>query len=341
MSSNKSRMPIMLLSGFLGSGKTTLLSRLLQSEEMNNVMVIVNEFGEVGLDHHLIRRIDEDHDRTLLIGGGCICCSTRKDLVTCLNQLLNRIQKSDMVVDRVIIETTGLADPAPIMFTVLRDPVLQYHFYIEKVIVTVDAVNGSLHLKQPETVKQITVADKIIITKLDIAGIEVETALTEAINCLNPSAHILKAVYGEIDLSDLLSEQVLSMDKEIRHRDKSTGKMESHTSDTKSISISFDNPIDWNAFGLWLSMLLYARGEDVFRVKGLLDVGEQGPVSLNGVQHIIHPPDHLEKWPVQDRRSHLIFIVRNIDPAQIVSSLDAFQHILGAIPRSLELKTLT
>ncbi|WP_047152080.1 CobW family GTP-binding protein [Aneurinibacillus tyrosinisolvens] len=318
---------ITIVTGFLGSGKTTLLTRLLKDPFLKNAAVLVNEFGKVGLDHHLLRKIDE---KTLLIGGGCLCCTVREDLVNSLRELLNKDHRGEIEpLERVIIETSGLADPAPILFTVLTDTVLQHHFTIDQVIVTVDAVNGQLHLdRQPESMKQAAVADKIIITKTDIASPEEVQQLVARLHALNPSAEIIQSVLGDVDCTELFVPNEKAKSGHLIHYDESPPG--NHAPNTRSISLTFDQPLDWNAFGLWLSMLLHARGQDVLRVKGMVDVGEEGPVILNGVQHIIHPPEHLDKWPNDDKRSHVVFIMRSINPEEILRSLHAFQHVLGS-----------
>lgn len=318
---------ITIITGFLGSGKTTLLTQLLKDPSLKNTAVLVNEFGRVGLDHHLLRRVDE---KTLLLGGGCLCCTVREDLVKSLRELLDADHRGEIEpLERVIIETSGLADPAPILFTVLTDTVLQHHFTIDHVIVTVDAINGQLHLdRQPESTKQAAVADKIIITKTDMASETEVQQLIARLRALNPSAEIIESIYGDVDCAKLFvpnEEENRAFHIQVAEPTKGT-----HGSNTRSISLTFDQPLDWTAFGLWLSMLLHARGQDVLRVKGMIDVGDEGPVILNGVQHIIHPPEHLDKWPIADKRSHVVFIMRSIDPEQILSSLHAFQHILGS-----------
>jgi G3E family GTPase len=334
MTGNRKR-PVTIITGFLGSGKTTLLGKVLKHPSLTHTAVLVNEFGKVGLDHHLLQRIDES---TILLGGGCVCCSTRGDLVNGLSELLNQVQRGDLAaLDRVIVETTGLADPAPILFTILTHPVLQHHFYIDHVIVTVDAVNGHLHLdRQVESAKQVAAADKIIITKTDIADEAEVRGLLARIHSINPSVQISEASYGEIDPKMLFHSDRLHVK---RARIQTVDPLAaSHVTDTRSISIAFDRALDWTAFGLWLSMLLHARGEDVLRVKGIVDVGGAGPIVLNGVQHIIHPPDHLDEWPSDDRRSRIIFIMRGIDPMDILQSLKAFQYLIGAKAELLEME---
>ncbi len=329
------KIPVTVLSGFLGSGKTSLLSNALKCGALENTAVIVNEFGKIGLDHHLLSRVEE---RTLLLGGGCVCCSTREDLVVAFLQLLSDVSNGKMEQpDRLVIETSGLADPSPIWFTVLRHPVLQHHFDVEQVLVTVDAVNGLLHLKRhAESIKQVVVADRIALTKTDIAS-ETEIRELEAlIHSINPTAEIVRSYLDDPDAPRIFAKGRLSR----HHREEPGNTLPGalHTGNTRSLSIAFDRPLDWQAFGIWLSMLLHARGVDIMRVKGLLDLGGPGPVVLNGVQHIIHPPEHLDRWPNGERSSKIVFITKGIEPQKIVKSLEAFQHVLGAAPKLLQLE---
>ncbi|EXX87042.1 cobalamin biosynthesis protein CobW [Paenibacillus darwinianus] len=343
------KIPVIILSGFLGSGKTSLLTRALKQPQLANSAIIVNEFGRMGLDHHLLSRVEE---RTLLVGGGCVCCSMREDLVNACMELLEDMQRGAKPrVDRIIVETTGLADPSPIWFTVLRHPVLQHHFHVESVLVTVDAVNGMLHLdSHDESIKQISAADRVIVTKTDIADGEEIERLRRRIGQLNPAAEVeltdsedTKSARFFADNPDSVRSPrtrcaMAAADGGREGRSAEDGRNGSggHTDATHSVSIRFDRPLDWHAFGLWLSMLLHARGTDILRVKGLLDLGGEGPVSLNGVQHIIHPPEHLDGWPDGRRTSTIVFIMKKVQPQQVTSSLLAFQHMLGAVPYVLE-----
>jgi G3E family GTPase len=331
MEDRDTRRPVTVVTGFLGSGKTTLLARVLSEPSMANTAVLVNEFGEVGLDHHLLRRVDE---RTVLLGSGCVCCTTREDLVGALMELLNLDQRGEIPrLDRVVIETTGLADPAPILHTIYTDPVLQHHFSVDLVLTTVDAVNGALHLdRNPESVKQVAAADKVVVTKTDIAEPGVARGLLSRLGTINPSARTFEAAFGEVDIDELFRP-----DGAGAHAPSLAAESgDPHdVGDTYSVSVTFDGAIDWTAFGIWFSMLLNARGEDVLRVKGLLDVGEAGPVVLNGVQHIIHPPEHLGEWPDEDHRSRIIFITKRIHPDELLDSLLAFRGLLGARPLPL------
>ncbi|RSK49218.1 CobW family GTP-binding protein [Bacillus canaveralius] len=328
--------PITVVTGCLGSGKTTLLRKLLTEPELQHAAVIVNEFGKVGLDHHLLRKTDE---KTVLLKGGCICCNNREDLENELKSLLCTDENNQTSINRVIIETTGMADPVPILFTVLTNPLLQHHFYIDCVIATVDAKNGLLHIKNnPELVKQVTVADRIALTKTDIASPSEVMELVSQLRKINPSIEIIEAVHGNADIAIVtgnFKKGYITPSLKTEYRENKSH----YSSNIKSISFTFKRPLDWTAFGLWLSALLHANGEKIMRVKGLLDVGEKGPIVLNGVQHIIHPPDHLHAWPEESNQSHLIFILRDIDPNAIFESLKTFQYFLNSDFELLELNT--
>jgi G3E family GTPase len=322
--------PVTVVTGFLGSGKTTLLGRVLSEPSMSNTAVLVNEFGEVGLDHHLLRRVDE---RAVLLGGGCVCCTTREDLVEALLELLDLDQRGEIPrLDRVVVETTGLADPAPILHTIFADPVLQHHFSVDLVLTTVDAINGDLHLdRNPESVKQVAAADKIVVTKTDVAEPDPVRGLLSRLGAINPSASVLEAAFGETDAGELFRPDGVGS----RAMPEPYAAEPHDAGETHSVSLTFDGSVDWTAFGIWLSMLLHARGEDVLRVKGFLDVGERGPVVVNGVQHTIHPPEHLDRWPDENHRSRIVFITKGIRSEELLGSLEAFRGLLGARPLPL------
>ncbi len=318
---------------------------MLSAPSLTNTAVLVNEFGKVGLDHHLLRRADE---KTVLLGNGCVCCTTREDLVSTLLELLNEEERGEIpALDRVVVETTGLADPAPILFTVFSHPVLQHHYYIDLLICTVDSVNGELHLdRNPESTKQVAAADVMVLTKTDVAEAGTVGALRDRLRGINPSARIIQAPFGDVDPDEVLRPAADSSPAEpLNGANESAPVSETlvagsenarHVSRTHSTSLTFDGPVDWTAFGIWFSMLLHARGEDVLRVKGLLDVGDAGPVLLNGVQHVLHPPDHLEEWPDEDRRSRVVFITRGIRSEELLASLEAFRSVVGAGPHLIE-----
>jgi G3E family GTPase len=315
LSEHSPKTPVTLLTGFLGSGKTTLLSRLLGHPDMGETAVIVNELGEVAIDHHLLRRVDE---RTVLLKSGCVCCSLRGDLADELRDLLGRRDRGEVPwFRRVVVETTGLADPAPILYTLLSEPVVKHHFRLERVIATVDAVNG---LPEPESVRQVAAADTLVVTKADLADAgKVRSTLEE----LNPTAHVIQASFGEVEPAALFETGGTGLRPVPMTRDHQHG-------DVGALCVFLDEQLDWGAFGIWLTMLLQSRGDDILRVKGLLNVGGDGPVLLNGVQHVVHPPEHLDAWPDDDHRSRLVFIGRGFTADALTESLAVFNGLAGA-----------
>ncbi len=204
---------------------------------------------------------------------------------------------------------------------------MQHHFSVDLVLTTVDAVNGHLHLdRNPESVKQIAAADKVIVTKIDVAESDVVRSLLSRLRVINPSACVFETAFGETDVEELFRPVGAGT-----HAVPEVLADEPHdVGETHSVSLTFDGSVDWTAFGIWLSMLLHTRGEDVLRVKGLLDVGERGPVVVNGVQHTIHPPEHLDRWPDEDHGSRIVFITKGIRPEELLGSLEAFGGLLGA-----------
>jgi G3E family GTPase len=327
--------PINIITGFLGSGKTTLLQRLLRSPNLRDVAVLVNEFGEVGLDHHLLQGVAES---TLLLGNGCVCCAVRGDLQRALRDLLSRRTRGEVpYFRRVVIETSGLADPAPIAYTLLSEAILRHHFRLSGIVTTVDAVNGASQLDRfPESVKQASMADRLVMTKADLADEETMAALRQRLRRLNVSAQILDSRELGGDLSQLLTDDIYDTagkSREARHwvaEEVDEHATHHHTADVRSFAVIFDEPLDWTAFGVWASMLLHRHGADILRLKGLLNVaGVPTPVLINGVQHIVHPPSHLEEWPDADRRSRLVFIVRGLQRARIERSLAIFNGLIN------------
>jgi G3E family GTPase len=303
---------VVLLTGYLGSGKTTLLSRLLVHPEMGETAVIVNELGEVAIDHHLLRRVDE---RTVVLGNGCVCCTLRGDLADELRDLLSRRDRGEIpAFGRVVVETTGLADPSPILYTLLGEPVVKHHFKLERVITTVDAQHG---LRNEESVKQAAVADRLVVTKSDLAD---PAVVMRELRRLNPAAEILESVLGDLAPGELFDGD------ERDPRDLVFDEAPAHDHEVRAVCLMFEEPLDWTAFGIWLTMLLQARGGDVLRVKGLLDVGAGGPLVINGVQHVVHPPEHLPAWPDDDRRSRIVFIGRGFTRDELERSLAAFNR---------------
>ena len=279
---------------------------------MGETAVIVNELGEVAIDHHLLRRVDE---RTVVLGNGCVCCTLRGDLADELRDLLSRRDRGEIpAFGRVVVETTGLADPAPILYTLLGDPVVKHHFELERVITTVDAQHG---LRGEESVKQAAVADRLVVTKPDLTD---PAVLMRELRRLNPAAEIIESVLGDLAPGDLF-------DGDDRDpRDLVFDEAPAHDHEVRAVCLTFEEPLDWTAFGIWLTMLLQARGGDVLRVKGLLDVGAEGPLVINGVQHVVHPPEHLPAWADDDQRSRVVFIGRGFSRDELERSLTAFNR---------------
>ena len=308
--------PVHLLTGFLGSGKTTLLRRLLNSPALADSAVLINEFGEIGLDHELLERVDAD---AVLLSSGCLCCTVRGDLADAVKSLHGRRERGVIpVYKRLLIESSGLADPTPVLTTIAAEPVLRRHYRVGLVVTTVDAVNGLAQLDaQPESVKQAAVADRLVLTKTDLASGE---AVIARLRRLNPAAPVLDA--ATLDIDALLDDSVT---REASGWFRAEAVEPAHEGDVRAFSLAFDGALDWNAFGLWLSMLLHAHGEKVLRVKGLLAVrGEDAPVALHAVQQLVHAPRHLPAWPSADRRTRLVFIVKGLDEAAIRRSFAAF-----------------
>jgi G3E family GTPase len=303
------KLPVALVTGFLGSGKTTLIASLLGHPAMGETAVIVNELGEVGIDHHLLRRVDE---RTVLLRSGCLCCTLRGDLADELRDLLGRRDRGEIpAFRRVVVETTGLADPAPVVYTLLAEPVVKHHYALESVVTTVDAQHG---LRREESLRQVAAADTIVVTKTDLAA---GAALGERLAALNPAARVLEASFGDVSPDDVLAPA--------RHpREPAPGHAAHAHGDVGAVTVVLDEPVDWAAFGIWLTMLLQARGATLYRVKGLLDTGAAGPVLVDGVQHVVHPPVHLDAWPDGDRRSRIVFIGERLDREALTRSLAAF-----------------
>lgn len=346
MSVYSARSPVIIVTGFLGSGKTTLLNHLLKDPSLGDAAVLVNEFGEVGLDHQLIETLD---DTTVLLASGCVCCTIRDDLKDAVMQLHARRERGEIPpFARIIIETTGLADPAPIIATFSSDTQLRYRYRIALVITTVDSVNGLTTLAcHEESQKQAAVADRLVLTKSDLVDPRGSAALRQRLREINLSADVLSAVGGVIDATSLLQADVYgtSPDERIAARwlahdaapaaTREAGHAHApghsrHAAGIHSFCLVVDDALDWTAFGIWLTMLLHCHGDRVLRVKGILNVrGIDTPVVINGVQHLVHPPVHLARWPDADRRSRIVFIVQDLARDTLEASLAAFNGLAG------------
>ncbi len=301
------RLPVIAVTGFLGSGKTTLIRALLGKPEGANTAVVVNEYGEIGIDNALLR---SSSDVTVLLGNGCLCCNVRTDLQETLRGLfVDRARGAVPSFERVVIETSGLADPGPVLQTFARE------FHLQALVSVVDAVNGASNLERmPEAKKQVALADRIVVTKTDLADAVRTERLVERIASLN-NAPVGTAIDGEIEPSFLLDEPLSS------RRSFKLGESHEHTHGLCSFSLIFEKPLAWASFEQTMKLLTALRGPDLLRVKGLVAVEEcRGPVVVHFVQHVAHPPIELEDWPDGDRRSRLVFVTRGL-PREPVAQL--------------------
>jgi G3E family GTPase len=331
------RLPLHVLTGFLGSGKTTLLNRLLRAPGLADSAVLVNEIGAVSIDHQLVERVDRGNALDIVVlGGGCTCCTVRGDLVGALRELhRRRAEGSVPAFTRVVLETTGLADPAPVLFTLVGDPLLRHKFKAGLVVATVDALHARAQWSRfAESRKQIALADRLVVTKTDLAGADTSEQTTTALRRLNPTAvicdaHALDDVGRLLDGTpenfwpDVATEDAAGI-RPIRQQ-TSTPPTPDHSHGVNAVSIVLDRPLAWSAFSVWLSLLLHAHGERILRVKALLDLEEwANPVVLDAVHHLIHPPIHLKAWPPGARTSRLVFITQFLEIERIEPSLRAF-----------------
>ncbi|HEX6120087.1 MAG TPA: GTP-binding protein [Dongiaceae bacterium] len=348
------RLPVSVITGFLGSGKTTLLKHLLRQPDMADTAVVINEFGEIGLDHLLVEEAKED---TILMSSGCLCCSIRGDLIDTLRRLYKRRDRGEVPkFKRLVIETTGLADPAPILQTLIGDPLLSAFYRLDGVVTTVDAVNGMDQFdRQFESVKQAAVADRLILTKTDLVDAELRAALEARLRALNPAAPILPVAHGAVEAGQLfnaglynpaeknpdvarwLGEEAYAQ-AEAAHRGDHHGHGHGHNHDHEHASdvnrhddhirafcLTYEQPIAWDKFVNWIEMLIAMRGADLLRIKGILNVaGSVGPVAIHGIQHLFHPPAMLPGWSGEDRRSRIVFITRDLERAWLERSMMEF-----------------
>ncbi|KAA2211880.1 CobW family GTP-binding protein [Teichococcus oryzae] len=339
----EARLPVTLLTGFLGAGKTTLLNRLLRQEDMQGTAVLVNEFGEIGLDHLLVEALEEE---AVLLQAGCLCCTIRGDLAQALEGIARRV-RDGQALRRVVIETTGLADPLPILQTLMADAATARNFVLDGVVTVVDAVNGLATLeRQSEAVRQAAVADRLLVSKADLAAPEGMALLLARLRAVNPVVTPRLIDASPIAITGLDPAAAPQREAVLRDWMAAAGTPEGggahhhhhgahhhhghdpnrHDARIHAFALSFDAPLPWEGLATWLEMLTATRGDAVLRVKGILDLeGQDRPVAIHGVQSVWHAPTLLPAWPAgMPRRSTLVFISRDLPRAVIEDGIAAF-----------------
>ena len=333
------KIPVTLVTGFLGSGKTTLISKLLLHPNMRRVAVVINEIGEIGIDHDLVTLSSEN---ITLLANGCICCSVRTDLQESLRDLFaQRCVGEVFDFDRVIVETTGLADPAPVVQTLASDTLLAARYRLDGLITLVDGLHGVGQIdQQTEAVKQIAIADKILVTKTDLVKADHLETLCQRVRQLNSQSPIEFIRQGEVDPKSLIDLGLSSSRASLNTLQflgeafndgaalESSGrylgqKSNAHSAAVKTLSLRFNEPFEWLSFTLALELLTTLRGPDLLRMKGIVNV-EGEPVVVQGVQHIFETPVKMDRWPSEDMDSRLVFIVRNME-------LDVIRNLFQAV----------
>jgi G3E family GTPase len=334
--------PLTVLTGFLGAGKTSLLNRLLADPALAGTAVIINEFGEIGLDHLLVKTID---DNMVLLQSGCLCCTLRGDLVTALENLLRDLDNGRVSFNRVILETTGLADPAPVLQTAMAHPYLVMRYHLDGVITVVDAVNGSATLDQHlEAVKQVAVADRIVLAKTDLMTSDSAKAeLLARLHALNPAAPILDAAAGEAtparlldcglfdparktpDVKRWLAEEAYA-ETHHHHGHAHSHDPNRHDERIRAFTLATDQPIPGATFEMFIDLVRSLHGPKLLRLKGIVKIAEtpDRPLVIHGVQHIMHPPAYLEGWPDADQRTRIVVITRDLERQAVTRLFDAF-----------------
>ena len=306
--------PVPILTGFLGSGKTTVLQKILAQENYGDTAVLVNEFGEVGIDQQLVAPIAPN---VVLLDSGCLCCQIRGELKEALTGLLDaRAQKNVPPFQRIVIETTGLAEPTPIIATIQADPMLTHQLAVARTITIVDAVNGNEMADSGNRIwtQQVSAADVLLISKADLAPDDA-TVLEKRFTAMLPGVSVMRhGLSSPLPNFDAIPTALHAPKAHDHAKDISTH------GGVHSLALHISEPVDWTAFGVWLSALLHVHGKAVLRIKGILNIGENYPVLINGVQHMIYPPQHLNEWPNGTHDSQLVLITAGLDTEKIAAS---------------------
>jgi G3E family GTPase len=336
--------PLTVLTGFLGAGKTTLLNRLVRDPAFAGTAVIINEFGEIGLDHLLVKTID---DNMVLLQSGCLCCTLRGDLVAALENLLRDLDNGRIDFHRVVLETTGLADPAPLLQTAMAHPYLVMRYRLDGVVTVVDAVNGGATLDQAmESVKQVAVADRLVLTKTDLLDTPerraAHAALLSRLKALNPAAPVLDAAAGEATPDALLNCGLYDHKRKIpdvgrwladeayaaaqHHHDHHHHDPNRHDDRIRAFTFATDTPVSGTAFEMFIDLVRSLHGPKLLRLKGIVNIAEspEKPLVIHGVQHVMHPPVRLERWPDGDHRTRIVVIARDLASEAVTKLFDAF-----------------
>jgi G3E family GTPase len=340
-------LPLTVLTGFLGAGKTSLLNRLLKDPALARTAVLINEFGEIGLDHLLVEKISDD---LVLLPSGCVCCTMRGDLIDALERLLRDLDNRRADLNRVVLETTGLADPAPVLHTVMVHPYLVMRYRLDGIVTVVDAVNGLATIERhPEAMKQAAAADRLALAKTDLLDTPERRAtaaqLTARLKRLNPAAPILDVAAAEATADRLINCGLYDPDSKVpdvrrwlaeeayaANADTHVHRHHHHGEERiRSLALASDRALPAATFDMFLDLLRGLHGPNLLRVKGIVKIAEapDQPVVIHGVQHVFHPPTSLPAWPDDDRRTRLVFITCDMDPGAIRDLFDAF---LGAGP---------
>jgi G3E family GTPase len=332
--------PLTVLTGFLGAGKTTLLNRLLKDPALAETAVIINEFGEVSLDHLLVEYVD---DNMVLLQSGCLCCTMRGDLIDALETLLRDLDNRRCKFRRVLLETTGLADPAPVLHTAMSHPYLLLRYRLDGVVTVVDAINGETTLDaHVEAVKQAAVADRIVLTKTDLVTTWQQEQIMARLRALNPAAPILDAARGEAVPERLLGSGLYDPDRKIpdvkkwlaaeayahehHHHQHDVNRHDDHIG---SFVLSADEALPAGTLDMFLELLRSTHGSKLLRLKGIVKLSEmpETPVVVHGVQHVFHPTVRLDRWPDDDHRTRLVFITRDLPERAVRELFEAFLGI--------------
>ncbi len=343
--------PMTVITGFLGAGKTTLLNRLLKDPALKDTAVIINEFGDVGLDHLLVEYVD---DNVMLLQSGCLCCTMRGDLVDALETLLRDLDNKRCSFKRLVLETTGLADPAPVLHTAMVHPYLVMRYRLDGVVTLVDAVNGGATLDaHVEAVKQAAVADRIVLSKTDLVSDQAALDnLITRLRALNPAAPILDAAKGEATPKNLLECGLYDPERKnpdvkkwLReeayadphaHADHHHGHdhghdhaaldRNRHDEHIRSFALTTNQAIPAGAFHMFIDLLRSLHGPNLLRLKGIVKLAEtpDRPIVIHAVQHVFHPFSQLERWPDDDRRTRIVFITRDISERAVREMFEAF-----------------